>query len=138
MGGRGRGEEGRGRAAYGNGSNAGTGDDYLNAVRRWLARFQKFPDEAAQQKQYGTAVVGFVIDRAGNVLDATIDRSSGYPLLDAAALKMAHDASPLPKVPDNVKSDLTELKFAIPAIYDPGVFERLLGARSGSAGDGDQ
>jgi len=138
VGGRGRGEEGRGRAAFGSGSNAGTGDDYLDAVRRWVARFQKFPDEAAQKKQYGTAVVAFVIDRAGNVLDATIDRSSGYPLLDQATLKMAHDASPLPKVPDNIKANQTELKFAIPANYDPGFFERITGARNASPSQGEQ
>ena len=122
-GGRGRGDEGAGRAAIGDGSPNGLGDDYLEKVRRWVARYQKFPDEAAQKKQYGTAYVRIEIDPAGNVLDAQIEQSSGYPLLDDATLKMVHDASPLPKVPAAFKGD--KLKIAIPANFKPGLFERL-------------
>lgn len=123
VGGRGRGEEGAGRAAVGDGSLAALGDDYLDKVRRWLARYQKMPQEAAEKKQYGMAFVTIVIDRAGNVLDAHIDQSSGYPLLDDATLKMVHDASPLPKVPDSFKG--AQLKFGLPANYRPGFFERV-------------
>jgi protein TonB len=123
-GGRGRGDEGAGRAAIGDGSPNGLGDDYLEKVRRWVARYQKFPDEAAKKKQYGTAFVRIEIDSAGNVLDAQIEQSSGYPLLDDATLKMVHDASPLPKVPNTFKGD--RLKIAIPANFKPGFFERLL------------
>jgi protein TonB len=123
-GGRGRGDEGAGRAAIGDGSPNGLGDDYLEKVRRWVARYQKFPDEAAQKKQYGTAYVRIEIDPAGNVLDAQIEQSSGYPLLDDATLKMVHDASPLPKVPTTFKGN--RLKIAIPANFKPGFFERLL------------
>jgi protein TonB len=124
-GGRGRGDEGAGRAAIGDGSPNGLGDDYLEKVRRWLARYQKMPDEAAQKKQYGTAIVEIVIDRDGNVLNALIDQSSGYPLLDEATLKMVHDASPLPKVPGNHKPGKLQIDFAIPANFKPGFFERL-------------
>lgn len=122
-GGRGRGVEGAGRAVVGYGSLEGLGDDYLEQVRRWVARYQKMPDEAAKQKQYGTAFVTVVIDRVGNVLDAWIDKTSGYPSLDEATLKMVHDASPLPKVPDAYKG--AELKIGIPSNYRPGIFERL-------------
>ncbi len=122
-GGRGRGEEGAGRAALGNGSHEGLGDDYLEKIRRWLSRYQKMPEEAAQKKQYGTAVVSITLDRAGNVLDAQIEKSSGYPLLDAATLQMVHDASPLPKVPETFKNN--ELEIAVPANYRPGFFESL-------------
>jgi periplasmic protein TonB len=124
-GGRGRGNEGAGRAAIGDGSPNALGDDYLEKVRRWLARYQKMPEEAAQKKQYGTAIVEVVIDRDGNVLNALIDQSSGYPLLDEATLKMVHDASPLPKVPGNHKPGKLQIDFAIPANFKPGFFERL-------------
>jgi protein TonB len=123
VGGRGRGDEGAGRAAVGNGSAEGPGDDYLKAVQRWIARYEKYPPEALAKKQEGVTMLGFIIDRQGNVLDAWIDKSSGNPLLDTATLEMIHAASPIPKVPDRYKGE--KLKLVMPANYSIGIFDRL-------------
>lgn len=123
VGGRGRGDEGPGRAAVGNGSLNGPGDDYLDAVRRWVNRFRKYPDEAVQQKQEGTVGLGFKFSRDGTVLDAWIEKSSGFPLLDQAALAMIRAASPIPKVPDQYKGDT--LTLVMPENFRIGLFDRL-------------
>lgn len=122
-GGRGRGEEGAGRAAIGNGSLEGPGDDYLEAVRRWVTKFRKYPDEAVKQKQEGTVMLGFKFTRDGTVLDAWVERSSGFPLLDQAALQMIRDASPIPKVPDRYKGDT--LTLVMPENFRIGLLDRL-------------
>ena len=75
VGGRGRGVEGRGLAAVGNGSANGTGDDYPEIVMRWIARFEQYPPEALAQKQEGTVVVGFRFQRDGTILDAWVEKS---------------------------------------------------------------
>ena len=123
VGGRGRGDEGPGRAAYGNGSLNGPGDDYLGLLQRWLTRFRVYPDEAKKEKQEGVAMIGFTLARDGTVLKAWLVKSSGYPLLDQAALKMMHDASPVPKVPDRYQGET--LTLTIPENFHMGLFDRL-------------
>jgi len=123
VGGRGRGDAGPGRAAVGNGALEGPGDDYLEQVRRWVTRFRKYPDEAIKQKQEGTVSLGFKFSRDGTILDAWIDKSSGFPLLDEAALAMIHAASPIPKVPDRYKGDTLTLVMA--ENFKIGFFDRM-------------
>jgi protein TonB len=122
-GGRGRGDAGPGRAAVGNGSRDGPGDDYLEAVRRWVQRYRKYPDEAVKEKQEGVVQVGFKFLRDGTVTDAWIEKSSGFPLLDQAALAMIHAASPIPKVPDRYQGDT--LTLVMPENFRIGLFDRL-------------
>ena len=43
--------------------------------------------------------VDIVLARDGTVLDARIQRSSGFPLIDQAILDMVHSASPVPPLP---------------------------------------
>jgi periplasmic protein TonB len=123
VGGRGRGDAGPGRAAVGNGSLTGPGDDYLEAVRRWVTRYRKYPDDAIKEKQEGTVALGFRFSRDGTVLDAWVERSSGFPLLDQAALNMIHAASPIPKVPERYAGDT--LTLVMPENFKIGVFDRL-------------
>lgn len=122
-GGRGRGDEGAGRAAFGDGPLEGPGDDYLAQVQRWITRFRVYPDEAIKQKQEGTVSLGFKFARDGTILDAWIEKGSGYKLLDEAALKMIHAASPIPKVPDKYEGET--LTLAMPERFKIGVFDRL-------------
>ncbi|MBX2886816.1 MAG: energy transducer TonB, partial [Granulosicoccus sp.] len=45
-----------------------------------------YPKRAARRKQQGTAIVGFRIYADGSIESITLVQSSGYPLLDDAAL----------------------------------------------------
>jgi periplasmic protein TonB len=121
--GTGKGNEGLGHGVAGDGPNDGPGDNYLEALRRWLAKYKQYPDEAVAKKEEGMVVLGFTLARDGTVLSAWIVRSSGFPVIDQAALDMMHRASPVPPVPDHYKG--TELKLAMPIDYSIGLFDKL-------------
>jgi protein TonB len=121
--GRGQGNEGAGRGVFGDDALEGPGDEYLEKLRRWLAKYKQYPQAAIDKKEEGQVIIGFTLKRDGTVLTAWIERSSGIPLLDEAALAMMHRASPVPPIPDRYKGN--ELKLAMPVDYSIGFFERL-------------
>lgn len=92
----------------------GTAKNYINQMNRWLAQHQGYPMAAKKEKQEGTVRVAFTIDRLGTVLRRSIETSSGYPLLDDAALKVLDDASPLPPVPDDFAPGRAQLSLVKP------------------------
>ncbi len=124
IGGPGRGEEGAGRAAVGDGSLSGTSDDYLATVRLWILRFKKVPDDdCAKKKEDVTGIYGFTIARDGTILNAWLERSSGCPKTDAEALEMVRAASPVPPLPPKVLGESKDAQ--MPFNFNPGFFDRL-------------
>jgi protein TonB len=119
--GAGHGTSGSGPGVAGEGT--GPGDEYFERLRRWLAKHKHYPQDALKQKQQGTVTVAFVLARDGTVLSADIERSSGYPLIDAATLDMMRKASPVPPLPDHFKGE--RIKIALPIDYKIGFFGRL-------------
>jgi|HubBroStandDraft_1064217.scaffolds.fasta_scaffold07335_2 protein TonB len=123
--GTGEGAEGAGAGSMGN--DAGPGDDYLERVKRWIRKFQTYPDAARDHGQEGIVMLDIDLARDGTVLDVRIARSSGYPLLDQAALDMVHEASPVPPFPAQYRRERGTM--GIPAIYNASVFQRVFGSR---------
>ncbi len=109
--------------ASGGGTKGRSANDYLERVRSALARHKKYPDQARKLKQEGTVSISLHIARDGTVLGAQIAQASGFPLLDEAALQMARDASPLPRVPDDVDGE--SVRIALPISYSLGFFGRF-------------
>lgn len=78
-------------------------------LRTWVDRAERvgnlnYPDEARRRGLAGVVVINVGIRRNGSVERADIVRTSGIPLLDAAALriaKLAEPYPPLPKTPDD-------------------------------------
>ncbi|GAA6135895.1 hypothetical protein NBRC116188_26850 [Oceaniserpentilla sp. 4NH20-0058] len=96
------------------GGMKGQAKNFINNMNRWLAKHQRYPVAAKKDKQEGTVRVAFTIDRQGNVLRRSIETSSGYALLDEAALKVFDDATPLPRVPDDFVPQRTQLSLVKP------------------------
>jgi protein TonB len=71
---------------------------YASLVYGHLQRFKSYP--ASANGATGHIVARFVLSRAGNVLSASIVRSSGNAALDAEALASLHRASPFPPFPE--------------------------------------
>ena len=74
-----------------------------------LERAKRYPREAQQRREQGTVYLRFRMDRSGRVLSAVVDRSSGYPDLDAEVLDMINRAQPLPPIPPEIAQSQLEL-----------------------------
>lgn len=61
-----------------------------------LSRELYYPPEAVERGLEGEVLVMLFLDASGNVLAARIETSSGYPLLDDAAVKAARSLRSLP------------------------------------------
>ena len=130
--GSGSGSEGAGSAGNGNvgsghgifGTGSGDPDDYLDQLRRWINRYKKYPDDALKKKEEGTVVISFTLAHDGTVTGTWIEKSSGNPLLDTAALQMMHDASPVPAVPPKYWSRTGPI--TVPVDFSIGFFNRIL------------
>jgi protein TonB len=73
-------------------------------LRAWVDRAERvgnlnYPDEARRRQLSGTVVINVGIRRNGSVERADIVQSSGVPLLDEAALRIAKLAEPYPPLP---------------------------------------
>jgi len=74
------------------GSNA-----YNALVFGHLQKFKRYP--SAARGKSGTVVVRFVLNRAGDVIDSTVTKSSGNDVLDREAIDILRRASPFPAFP---------------------------------------
>ncbi len=73
-------------------------------LRAWVDRAERvgnlnYPDEARRRRLRGTVVINVGIRRDGSVERADIVQTSGIPLLDEAALRIARLAEPYPPLP---------------------------------------
>ena len=83
---------------------------YASYMRGWSDRVQRignlnYPDAARQQKLYGDLLLTVGLNRDGSIESITVIRSSGHPLLDAAAERIVRLAAPFPPLPPDVKVD---------------------------------
>jgi protein TonB len=62
-----------------------------------LQRFKRYP--AAAHGAAGTTMVRFELNRAGNVIASSVEKSSGNAALDGEALEILRRASPFPQFP---------------------------------------
>lgn len=87
---------------------------YARYFEDWRARIEKIGNEhypeAARGKLYGTLRMTVVIDRDGNLLDAVIEQSSGYPVLDSAAQRIVKLSAPFPPFPPDMARDTDRLE----------------------------
>ncbi len=86
---------------------------YEQLISLWIQKFKIYPAEARSQGMQGETVVRIRIDRQGNIRYYVLEHSTGYQVLDRAAIDMIRRANPVPAVPaDYPKGDLME--FLIP------------------------
>jgi protein TonB len=75
---------------------------------RFIARQEPvYPEIAREQDARGTAIVLVTIGPKGNVLSARVSQSTGFQMLDNAALDAAHSSSFLPPVIDGKPATAT-------------------------------
>jgi len=85
--------------------HGGQRNDYLSRVFRHIEPFRNYPAAARENRQQGRVVSRVTINRSGQVVGITVDRSSGWPIIDAAEVAAIRRASPLPPVPSEMPGD---------------------------------
>ncbi len=83
---------------------------YASYMRGWSDRVQRignlnYPDEARRRKLYGDLLLTVGLRRDGSIKSIDVIRSSGQPLLDAAAERIVRLAAPFPPLPPDAKVD---------------------------------
>jgi len=101
-------ETGSGDATAGGGL-PGSSRDYAATVLAWLERHKEYPRRARLRRQEGRAMLYFVVDRGGAVLEYRLQSSSNHPALDDEVLAMIERAKPLPPMPDDMDRDRLEM-----------------------------
>jgi len=91
---------------------------FAQEVRKQIEQKKTYPDAARELGMSGAVEVVYVLDRMGKLLKAEIASTSGYPVLDQAALRAVRSAnfSALPAdawVGENQKEFRTKLVFSI-------------------------
>jgi protein TonB len=89
--------------------------DYVGRLQAWLGKHKKYPRRARVRRQEGTVLLHLVIDRDGSLREYRIKKSSGYDLLDRAAIAMIKRAQPLPRFPDSL--DRTRIELVVPVQF---------------------
>ena len=84
----------------------------LSAIREAVF----FPKQAAQERQHGEAVVTFSINQDRSISSLSIRKSSGFTILDEAAIKIVQNASKkFPPLPEGLSKDA--LHFVVPILF---------------------
>jgi TonB family protein len=82
--------------------------DYIDSIQQKVNLCSIYPIAAKTKGWEGIVKVRFTISEDGRIKDIDIAKSSGYPLLDAAAMLAIKDASPYP-FPDTCPNKEIEL-----------------------------
>lgn len=81
-------------------ASAGQKEAYGRKVNGHVQRFRRYPEEAARQRITGAVRVSISISGSGGLAAASVQASSGYPMLDKEALATVRRAAPYPKPPE--------------------------------------
>jgi protein TonB len=82
---------------------------FQRALLSHIARYRRYPEGARRNQARGTVQLVFSMLRDGTVTDVRIASSSGYSLLDIAAIETIRKAQPLPRIPAELPESLNIL-----------------------------
>lgn len=80
-----------------------------------ISKAKRYPSLARKKRIKGEVMVRFTLDRYGKVLSRSVEASSGWPVLDEAALKVFDDMEKLPTPPAHLSG--TEFTLMVPLRY---------------------
>ena len=86
---------------------------FTGQVRQRIADAKYYPRIARRRGMEGQPVVAFTLNKVGGLMEANLAQTSGYQLLDRAALEAVHQAAPYPEIPAELKTDTYQFKLPI-------------------------
>jgi len=85
---------------------------YRALLSAWLESHKRYPETARQRGEEGHAVLRFLIDRSGRVLDYAVISSSGYADLDQSLEEMMRGAT-VPPFPAGMSESRMQVSVTI-------------------------
>ncbi len=73
---------------------------YMRLLRIKIESIWKYPDQAAERRLQGDLEISFTIHKDGSLSDVEVVRTSGYPILDEAAVQALREGIPYWPLPD--------------------------------------
>lgn len=95
---------------------------YMDAWRRKVEQVGNlnYPDEAAQRRVSGSLLLEVALNPDGTVENIALRRSSGKPILDAAAVRIVRLAAPFARFPDGIAEKVDILHIERTWIFHSG------------------
>ncbi|CQH56829.1 TPA: energy transducer TonB [Yersinia enterocolitica] len=91
--------------------------NWKSRLQGHLAGFKRYPPRARKQRQQGTVIIRFVVNKEGYVLSTKLVKSSGVIALDQEALAVVKRAQPLPQPPVGLLSN-GQVSLTMPVGFD--------------------
>jgi protein TonB len=88
---------------------------FLAALAKQIDRKKFYPRASRRRGEQGTVVIGFVIERDGDLTDLKVQTSSSFARLDQAVLNMLAKVSPFHPIPDSLGLD--RLPISVPIAF---------------------
>jgi protein TonB len=87
--------------------------EFLDLVRKKIETAKSYPHWAREAGYEGTTKIRFAILANGGLEEVFIVDSSGYDILDNAAIAAIEKAAPFPPLPNSLKRDILQLELPI-------------------------
>jgi len=86
---------------------------FTDQVRQRVANAKTYPRIAKRRGMEGQPVIAFTLNRLGRLTKTDLAQSSGYKLLDQAAMEAVHEAAPYPEIPAELKTETYKFKLPV-------------------------
>lgn len=86
---------------------------FTGKVRQRIANAKYYPRTARRRGMEGQPVIAFTLDKSGQLVKVDLAQTSGYQLLDRAAVEAVHQAAPYPEIPTELQTDTFQFKLPI-------------------------
>ncbi len=86
---------------------------YTGQVRQRIVNARNYPGIARRRGMEGQPVVAFTLNKQGQLTQLRLDRTSGYKLLDQAALDAVQKGAPYPEIPPQLKMRFFQFKLPV-------------------------
>ena len=94
---------------------------YFNRIKQQIQQVWVYPIQAAEKKISGQLTLKFEISKNGNLLSAHVTNSSGFNILDIAAIKSVKEAAPYYPFPMTIKKK--KLSILATFVYNPNHYK---------------
>lgn len=99
--------------------------EYIDA---WVKKIERvgninFPEEAVRRQLNGKLILNATLDHQGRIVDTQISVSSGYEVLDKAALRIVQLAGPYPPLPEEIRRKWDQLNITRTWLFHSGTLD---------------